>query len=169
MLTWSSGSFSQSLNPVVGGLTVTVSGVTAVKANATKWVSTNPASIKPASVAPQVIYQRDLSGLKDTEQITIFLGNNCAEDVLNWPRNSASGRNSDSDFKWLYGLAQPSQLASWVNAGLPVPIVPGGSIDQDMDPTLAFAQPWGGGGGVTCECNGMLHAATTFGYAEGNA
>jgi len=163
-MTWSSASFGQSLTPVVGGLTVTIPGVTSVNAIASRWVSTNPA----VPAVPLSIYQRDLSGLQDTDQVQLYLGNICAEDVLDWPRNSFSvgnlARNKDSDFKWVYGLAQASDLATWTDAGLPVPVVRGGGIDEDMAPTQAFAATWGGGGGAGCECNGLLHQASAFAY-----
>jgi hypothetical protein len=159
---WSSGKFKQSLAPVVGGLTVKTPGVTSVTARADRWVTTSPA-ITPKEEEPMPLFHRDL---KDGDTVELFLGNCCAEDILDWPRNSVGNKSRDSDFKWIYGLTRPDDIGMWVRAGLPVPVIQGGPIDADMDPLDAFAACWGGGGGAGCECNGLVTQPSSFQYTD---
>ncbi len=160
---WSSASFQQSLAPVVGGLTVKAPGVTSVTARADRWVTDSP-MIQPQDEEPITLFQRDL---KDGDMVELFLGNCCAEDILDWPRNSVGSKSRDNDFKWVYNLTRPDDLGMWLRAGLPVPVIQGGAIDADIDPLAAFAACWGGGGGAGCECNGMVVQPFNFSYAHG--
>jgi hypothetical protein len=150
-MVWSR-SFGNSLAPVVHDLTLTIDGVDSITATATPWVGVNP----------EDIYDRPKLGANET--VELLVGNFCAEDALDWPRNSIAGRINDNDFKWVYGLSQSADLPTWISSGLPVPIVDGSEIHDDFTPTFAFSRFWGGGGGAGCECNGFIDKPGTFSY-----
>ena len=150
---WSLGSFGKSLAPVVHGLTVTITGVSSISALAISWVG----------VAPRMLYE--CSCLAANDRVELHIGNFCAEDALDWPRNSVAGRINDNDFKRIYDLSNSSELAQWIASGLPVPIVDGSEIRDNDTPSEAFKKATsGGGGGAACECNGLIDKPRTFSY-----
>ncbi len=148
---WSRANFPYSLSQVVPGLTIKIDNVTSVSATAATWVG----------AGEHPMYSRLL---KNGEEVQIYLGNLCAEDVLDWPRNSLANRAHDNDFKWIYGLSKHPELPEWVAGGLPVPIVRGSGIQETDVPSVAFSSFWGGGGGAGCECNGCVDKPRTFSY-----
>lgn len=149
---WSLGSFTKSLEPVINELTVEIQGVDSIKAVATPWVN----------IDPRDLYDRQNIGANETVELRV--GNFCAEDVLDWPRNSVAGRVRDRDFKWIYGLSRRATLPAWLSYGLPVPVVEGSSIHDHITTSSAFEDFWGGGGGAGCECNGCVDKPGTFSY-----
>jgi hypothetical protein len=149
---WSLGSFKQSLDQVVHDLTVRIEGVDSIKAIATPWVG----------VDPKVIYENPKLAADD--KVDLQVGNFCAEDVLDWPRNSVMDRTEDNDFKWIYGLSRRTTLSTWISNGLPVPIVDGSKIHHDSSTSQAFKDFWGGGGWAGCECNGFVDKPGTFSH-----
>lgn len=142
---WPGTSFnSLSLVPVVPGIDVRIENVDSVEVIAMKWVD--------GGQTTELYPHRDLEA---DEEVNLFIGNVCAEDVLQWPRNSDGGRVQDDDFKWIFEVAQ-AQIASLPGAGspLPAPVVDGSPIHITDSPADAFLAAWGGGGGAGCECNG---------------
>jgi hypothetical protein len=146
---WSRVGFPASLDTVVPGLTIRIEGVTLVQATAVTWVGAGSFEI----------YNRLLD---DDEEVQLYVGNLCAEDALDWPRNSVAGRIHDNDFKWIYGLSNSADLPDWINDGLPVPVVNGSPIQDHFSSSQAFNSFWGGGGGAGCECNGCVDRPRTF-------
>jgi len=147
---WSEVGFTKSLVPVVAGIQVSIPNVTRVKVMAFRWVLPAESAIRDVAIYDRT-FDRD---------VALQIGNYCAEDIPNWPRNSNGQRSRDDDFKWIYGAAVlDAEIGERAAAGqLPVPVVRGKSgIEVTDDPFGAYAfGVYGGGGGLGCECNGCV-------------
>ena len=149
-----SRTFNNSLDSVVPELQVLIQGVSSIKVTALRWVGTG---------SPKDVFDQPTVGAGDTVELRV--GNFCAGDALGWPRNSdASGRVHDADFKWIYALSKSASLPTWINGGLPVPVVDGSAILENDSPSFAFGRVWGGGGGAGCQCNGCIERPANFIY-----
>jgi len=137
---WSHDEDDRSLLPVVQGLTVTIGGVERVRATVEPWVDAGSGVVLDR-VVPYA------------EKLELSIGNVCAEDVLDWPRNSVDNRASDEDFRWLYLLARKRSRKS---PPLAVPNVVGSTIRHDDDVFRALDTAFGGGGATGCQCSGCV-------------
>ena len=146
----SPNAYGESLAPVIRGLTLTVENATKLDASAETWL-TDPDTGAP--MGTRVIFSRSLS-----EDAQFFVGNQCAEDILRWDRNSVNGRAVDPDFRWLFGSSTNSSVASYLMKYLSLPAleVEGSKVDAGATVNDAFARVWKGGGAVGCECQGCV-------------
>lgn len=148
---WTDPLEGRSLDPVVPGLTWTIEQVEEISVIATPWADEDPKSI----------YSEDQEYTKRQGTVELFVGNQCAEDILQWPRQvvrvpSQGGENSrrtaDLDFQWLHLLA-PDFKASKVGLE-PILEVNGSDLTPDLSVAEIYAANWGGGGAAGCQCNG---------------
>jgi hypothetical protein len=147
-----SRTFDGSLDNVIIGLEVLIRNVKSIRAIATKWVGTGDPE-------KEVFSRPDVGN----QEVELRIGNFCAEDALDWPRNSdVSGRVHDTDFKWIYGLSGSNKLPAWISGTLPVPVVKGSPIRENFSPSFAFEKFWDGGGGAGCQCNGCIDKPANF-------
>jgi hypothetical protein len=140
-----------SLNKAVAGLKVEIEGVEKVTAEANPYLE---------KVKRWNVYERDVAR---EQEVTLYLGNVCAEDVLDWARNSRNGSIDDRDFLWVYRLCEPSAIVALMTAGrLPVPRLRGTPVDAAANPAQAFQTVLGGGGLNGGECRSYLHPPLQF-------
>ena len=145
--TWRPPDLGKSLVPLVRGLTVEVPSAFRVRAWRTSWVTDETEEILNRKVAFGKI-------------VHLFAGNLCAEDILDWTKNSSHKvrRNHDNDFKWLLALSKASAVSDYlrVNNVLPVPEVDGGPVEERHSVSEAFGTILSGGGGAACQCQGCV-------------
>lgn len=149
---WSRAGLTWSLDPVILGLTVEIDEVERIELRAVPFIDVRP---------DDPLLAQDLEGVS---RVDIEVGNVCAEDYLDWTGNAFGRRTPDSDFKWLFQLSTSDYIAGLLACGdkLPVPVVSGSTIAPYALPFAAFEQIWGGGGGVGCECEGVIDAPRAF-------
>lgn len=150
---WEDPTVRLSTTPILTGLKATLRGVDKVTLRAEPWIDAKPAQLY-------------VETLDEDDEVTLFIGNQCAEHLLAWPRHNnrpARGgsrlqKTVDSDFRWLYQLAKnPEALKPF-----PAPLVDGSPIEEDSEVPDAFDTAWGGGGAAACECNGCTGGPGSF-------